>query len=227
MYRKGKEVSKGDIDKTYILLREKAVDYVSWITNVPLNINHRYSLPKELDEHLGRISPLNELELAYISFMVNFEEIFQREPIIQEVELILTKIGLNPIHLKTIFDGLPKLTEIEPQKTIPEITSFSGNITTSVTPKPKKRTPKIGASSAPIESIEIGVEQVKEKVNEYVNEKSSNVTKITSAYTIKAVKNKLQLAPSDKKWDEDIWAYAINATKSICLKQTPKTIFFS
>jgi hypothetical protein len=36
----------------------------------------------------------------------------------------------------------------------------------------------------------------------------------------------LYLAEKDKSWDEDIWSFAINLSKSICKRTTPKTIYF-
>ena len=68
--------AKKDINKTYILLEEKALDYILWLTNVPLDIKYRYNLPDELKPNLGRFSPLDDLELAYVAFMVYFEEIW-------------------------------------------------------------------------------------------------------------------------------------------------------
>ena len=35
-----------------------------------------------------------------------------------------------------------------------------------------------------------------------------------------------ELEKSDKTWDEDIWSTAIDLSKSICVKNTPKTIYF-
>lgn len=227
IFRKGKEVPKADIEKTYVLLKENAVDYVSWITNVPLDLKYRYSLPKKLDPHLGRISPLNDLELSYLSFMVYFEEIYERSPNLEEVELILTKLNLNPIQIKTTLKGLDKITKIEPQKTIPEITSFGTSTVTSTIGNSEIKTPESKIPSVTVESIEIGYSQIKEKVRDYVNEKSTKVSRITCANTIKAVKDKLKLVLGDKKWDEDIWAYAIEVTKGNCQKQTTKTIFFN
>jgi len=44
--------------------------------------------------------------------------------------------------------------------------------------------------------------------------------------TIKAIKKDLKLTEEDKSWDDDIWAYTISLSKSICKKITPKTIYF-
>ncbi|KKK78823.1 hypothetical protein LCGC14_2839700, partial [marine sediment metagenome] len=112
MYRKGIQVSKKDIKKTYILLEEKSVDYIIWISNVPLDIKYRYELPKEIYPNLGRFSPLDDLELAYISFMVYFKEIFGEDPSVEQAEFILNKIDLSPIEIRDKLLYLPKLTEI-------------------------------------------------------------------------------------------------------------------
>ena len=78
-----------DIKKTYVLLEENAVDYVSWITNVPLDIKYRYDISDELKPHLGRISAMNDRELAYIAFMVYFKDIFKLDPTVQQAEFVL------------------------------------------------------------------------------------------------------------------------------------------
>ncbi|MCK4687957.1 MAG: hypothetical protein KAT66_07490, partial [Candidatus Lokiarchaeota archaeon] len=74
--------------------------------------------------------------------------------------------------------------------------------------------------------IEIGLEQVKNSVQNYISEKSKTNKQITCANTIKAIKKLLKLAESEKTWDEDIWTTAIDLSKSICVRTTPKTIYF-
>jgi small GTP-binding protein len=83
---------------------------------------------------------------------------------------------------------------------------------------------KVEVKSAVI--VEIGLEQVKESVQRYLNQKSKTNKQITRATTIKAIKKSLKLAENDKSWDEDIWAFAINVSKSIRIRTTPKTIYF-
>jgi len=73
---------------------------------------------------------------------------------------------------------------------------------------------------------EIGLEQVKESIQKYLNLKSKTNKQITRARTIKAIKKDLKLTEEDKSWDDDIWAYTISLSKSICKKITPKTIYF-
>ncbi len=225
IYRKGSEISKGDIEKTYLLLKENALDYLTWITNVPLDIKHRYKLPKELYINLGRISPLNGLEVAYISFMSHFNDIFERDPTTEEVEFILNKIDLSPIKLKEKLEELPKLTEISDiKKPLVDITSFAQ--------KEKEMGAGIGENipqikpSAPLRSIEIASTQIKEDVQNFIGIKSKTNKQINSATTIKAIRKFFNLEEGDIKWDEDIWMYAINISKKICVRQTPKTIYF-
>ena len=74
--------------------------------------------------------------------------------------------------------------------------------------------------------VEIGLEQVKESLQRYLNQKSKTNKQITRATTIKAIKKSLNLAEKDKSWDEDIWSFAINLSKSIRIRTTPKTIYF-
>ncbi len=73
---------------------------------------------------------------------------------------------------------------------------------------------------------EIGLEQVKEIIQRYVNLKSKTNKQITRARTIKAIKKSLKLAEKDQSWDDDIWAFTISLSKSICKRITPKTIYF-
>jgi len=74
--------------------------------------------------------------------------------------------------------------------------------------------------------VEIGLEQVKENIQRYLNQKSQTNKQITRAATIKAIKKSLNIAAKDKSWDEDIWSFAINLSKSIRKRTTPKTIYF-
>ena len=73
---------------------------------------------------------------------------------------------------------------------------------------------------------EIGLEQVKESIQRYINQKSKTNKQITRARTIKAIKTSLKLADKDRSWDDDIWAFTISLSKSICKRITPKTIYF-
>ena len=227
IYRKGKEISKDDIEKTYLLLKEKALDFVTWITNVPLDIKYRYRLPEELYTNLGRISPLNDLELAYISFIVYFEDIYERKPSIDEVEFILNKINLSPIKLKSRLQDLPKLTEIvEKPEEVKDITSYGGIIEIEPETKPEPKIEIKVPPSIPVKSIEIGQEQIERAVKSYINEKSKTNKQVNSSNTINAIHKTLNLDIMDTKWDEDIWTLALDYSKKISVKQTPKTIYF-
>jgi hypothetical protein len=79
---------------------------------------------------------------------------------------------------------------------------------------------------APVSSVKIGSEEVKGSVLKYLLEKSRTNKKITKTYTIRGVKKLLNIGESDTNLDEDIWSLAINLTKDICVKTTPKTIVF-
>jgi len=83
---------------------------------------------------------------------------------------------------------------------------------------------KLGVRPAIID--EIGLEQVKEIIQSYINLKSKTNKQITRARTIKAIKKSLKLAEKAQSWDDDIWAFTISFSKSICKRTTPKTIFF-
>lgn len=234
IYRIGTEIAKKDIKKTYILLEEKVVDYVMWITNVPLDIRYRYDLPSELKANLGRFSPLDDLELAYIAFMVCFEEIFGITPTVEQAEFILNRIDLSPIMIKEKLLELPKLTDIPkiPKPPTIDITSFGSSSTGSSSSEPAEDVIHITPEKSqkkkkpPISSVEVGMEQILESINKYIEKKSREVTKITSAYTIKEVKHKVRLSANDITWDEDIWAHAIDIGKKAGYRTTTKTIFF-
>lgn len=226
IYRKGTEISKRDIEKTYLLLKEYALDYVTWITNVPLDIKHRYNLPEELNINLGRISPLNDLELAYVSFITQFNKIYERDPTTEEVEYILNKIDLSPIKLREKLITLPKLTEIPEKVTKPvDITSFTSKKKDQEEITTKEITREI-KSRVSVKSIELAPEQIKTIVKNFIEKKSKTNKQTNSSSTIKAVRQILNLEEGDTKWDEDIWMYAINISKNIGLRHTLKTIYF-
>ena len=73
---------------------------------------------------------------------------------------------------------------------------------------------------------EIGLEHLRESVQRYITQKSKTNKQITRARTIKAIKKTLILAEKDQSWDDDIWAFTISLSKSICTRITPKTIYF-
>ena len=199
-------INKDVIKKTYAILQDASTDYVSWITNVPMNLNISFDAPEGSRLTVGRINPLNEDELSYLSFLVFFEPILNRKPRIEEIEFILNKIDLSPIKLKE------KLKNLETIPKIPEpIQDLSESMLDEFTP---------------IQSIEIGPENIRSAVKEYIKEKSTTNKKINYASTIKAIKEALKLESNDKKWDDDIWNICFDVCKDICVKQTPKTIFF-
>ena len=74
--------------------------------------------------------------------------------------------------------------------------------------------------------VEIKLNQLKESVQEYLNQKSKTNKQIIRATSIKAVKKSLKIAVKIKSWDEDIWFFAIELSQSICIRITPKTIYF-
>jgi len=83
---------------------------------------------------------------------------------------------------------------------------------------------RVGVKPAIID--EIGLEQVKESIQKYIDQKFKKNKQITRARTIKAIKKTLKLAEKDQSWDDDIWAFTISLSKSICKRITPKTIYF-
>ena len=77
-----------------------------------------------------------------------------------------------------------------------------------------------------MKSIEIGQEQIERAVKSYINEKSKTNKQVNSSNTINAIHKTLNLDIMDTKWDEDIWTLALDYSKKISVKQTPKTIYF-
>ncbi|MFX1277657.1 MAG: hypothetical protein ACFFBP_09310 [Promethearchaeota archaeon] len=198
-----KVITKEDIKKTYQILQENSVDYVNWITNIPLNLNISFDLPAGSKITIGRIDPLSDEELAYLSFMVYFKKINGRKPRIEEIEFILNKLDLSPIKLKEKLNNLSLLKKTSLTSQDDDIPIFT-----------------------PIKSIEIGPEMIKIEVEKYLEEKLKNNKKISYSSTIKTIREALKLDNNDKRWDEDIWSITMDVTKDKCTKQTPKTIYF-
>jgi len=67
---------------------------------------------------------------------------------------------------------------------------------------------------------------VKESIQRYINQKSKTNKQITRARTIKAIKKSLKIVEKDQSGDDEIWAFTISLSKSICKRITPKTIYF-
>ncbi|MBN1801618.1 MAG: hypothetical protein JW891_08950 [Candidatus Lokiarchaeota archaeon] len=194
-----KLISKEDIKKTYQILQDDSVDYINWITNTPLNLNITFEAPQGSKITIGRIDPLSDEELAYMSFMVYFKKLTGRTCQMEEIEFILNKIDLSPIKLKEKMMNLKAL----PSKTRDDQLGFR-----------------------PIKSIEIGPELIRIEVEKFLKEKIDSNKKISYTSTIKSIRDALNLEPGDKRWNEDIWTITMDLTKDKCLKQTPKTIYF-
>ncbi len=194
-----KLISKDDIKKTYQILQDDSVDYINWITNTPLNLNITFEAPQGAKITIGRIDPLTDEELAYLSFMVYFKKLTGRTYQMEEIEFILNKIDLSPIKLKERMMNLKAL----PSKSQDECINFT-----------------------PIKSIEIGPELIKLEVEKFLQEKTDSNKKISYSSTIKSIREAINLEPGDKRWDEDIWTITMDLTKDKCTKQTPKTIYF-
>lgn len=198
-----KSINKEAIIQAHEFFKTNEIDYITWLTNDISNMDIDFTSPKNSNFHVLRKEALDETELAYLSFILFFEEIFKRPPKIEEIEFILNKINLSPIHLKTKLSELPAITRKTVKKEVDE-------------GKPLKH----------VESFEIGPEEIKKVLEEYLKEKSQNNKQIISSTTIKDIKMILQLNLDDDKWDEDIWAIAMDLSKEMSTKQTPKTIYF-
>ncbi|MFX1236643.1 MAG: hypothetical protein ACFE8P_02855, partial [Promethearchaeota archaeon] len=198
--KNSKLISKEDIKKTYQILQDDSVDYMNWITNIPLNSNITFEIPEGAKITLGRIDPLSEDELAYISFILYFTKLTGRSCQMEEIEFILNKIDLSPIKLKEKIMNL---------KVLPTRSKANEDI-----------------AFTPIKSIETGPELIKIEVKKFISDKIKSNKKISYSSTIKTIREALKLDPGDKRWDEDIWTIMMDLTKDKCVKQTPKTIYF-
>jgi len=85
---------------------------------------------------------------------------------------------------------------------------------------------ELGVSPAIIDK-HLVIKQVKKCIIRYINQKSKTNKQIIRARTIKAIKKTLKLAEKDQSWDDNIWAFTISLSKSICKRITPKTIYFN
>ncbi len=220
VYRVGNEVPSTDVKKTYVLLKENALDYITWITNVPLNLMERYSLPEHLKKHLGRYSPLNELELSYLAFIRYFDEIYQRKPSVDEAKFILGRLKITPLLIKEKVENLPKLTLKDipkPRLVIDKYLKPLERSSSEINQKPEKIS---------LLSVEIDSNRIKSAVKDYIAVKSKKITKITLFNTLKFIKKTLNLGESDNTWDNEIWLWAKKLSKPICIDQTLKTIVF-
>ncbi len=221
VYRVMNEVPKKDVKKTYILLKDKALDYVSWITNVPLNLEARYDLEEELKRHLGRYSPLNDLELSYLAFARYFKEIYQRKPHIDEAIFILERLKITPLMIKQRVETLAKLT-------IDEIPKPKIVIDKYLEPSEEVSNKNIQElEEIPLLSVEINSDQIKSVVKKYIDDKCKKITKITFINTLKFIKKSLKLEESDDTWNNEIWGWAKKLCKPVSNRQTLKTIFFN
>ena len=81
----------------------------------------------------------------------------------------------------------------------------------------------------PVDIVEIGIDQLKESVQEYLNQKYKTNKQIIRATTIKAIKKSLKIADTDHSRDDEIWSLAIDISHftSISKRITPKTNFFN
>ncbi len=196
-------ITKEDIKKVYHILQNNSVDYMNLITNIPLHLNISFDLPEGSKITIGRIDPLNDEELAYLSFMVYFKKINNRKPRIEEIEFILNKLDLSPIKLKEKLNNLAMLKQILTTNQESSLPVFT-----------------------PIKSFEIGPEIIKIEIEKFLEEKVKNNKKISYSSTIKTIREALKLDNNDKRWDEDIWSITMDITKDRSTKQTPKTIYF-
>ncbi len=123
VYRVGQEVPDSDVKKTHVMLRDHKVDYIWWVTNVPLS-KAKYALPEDLRPYLGRTAELDPTELAYLSFSCSFQDIYQRAATGAEAKELLAKIGFD---VEQIRDAV---TELAPLIAAPSASSLTGGITT-------------------------------------------------------------------------------------------------
>jgi len=106
-YRAGVVVPKTDVEKTNELITKNDVDYVIWISNVPLHKESIENLSHEYRSKISRINPQTLEEQAYLYWAYIFEEAMQRAPTIKEAKTLLVKLGIPEIfinHPKSIIE---------------------------------------------------------------------------------------------------------------------------
>jgi len=154
LYRKGSEVPPAEIDKTHVLLKGKNVDYIHWVTNKPLSITGK-ALPPDLEAHLGRIQPLDPIELSYAALVLYYEECFGASPSADVANEILKKMGLDIEEIASATRDLKPLVQV------PDLLRLGGGLDQFITPATKPSTTPApvstlaappGPSPAPIQS---------------------------------------------------------------------------
>ena len=108
-YRKGTVVPKVDVEKTIELLEKNDVEYVTWITNVPLHQQTIDTVTEEIKSRHLRISPLTEEEMAYLYWATIFEKALDKEMSLEEAFELLEKVGVPSFLVK----GPEELLRIE------------------------------------------------------------------------------------------------------------------
>ncbi|MHA1802916.1 MAG: hypothetical protein ACTSU4_00105 [Promethearchaeota archaeon] len=196
-------MTKNAILRAHEFLKTHEVDYLTWLTTVKSQLDIDFGTSKNSHVHVLRKSPLTDLELAYLSFILFFEDIQERAPNIEEIEFILNKLDLSPLKLKI------KLTEILPTEEDLNLEEM-----------------EVKQETRPVQAFEIGPEEIKTAVEKYLKEKATTYKKIISSTTIKEIKMRLNLDIHDTQWDEDIWNITMDLSKDMCKKQTPKSIYF-
>lgn len=184
----------------------------------------------QIKNAISTFSDLYSLSFIWLSQLANFStlpDIFERKPTIEEIEFILNKLDLSPIKLREKLKTLPKLTKItKVPGEILDLTSFGKIAGTQITESGKITESLQIKTSVPVKSVEIGREQIKSVVEKYIENKSKTNKQINSSNTIKAIHKILNLEEGDIKWDDEIWAFAINIGKRFCVRHTLKTIYF-
>ncbi len=98
-YRRGTIIDRGNVEKTVELLAKKDLDYVIWVTNVPLHSETIDNLPSEIKQKQISIAPKTNQQLAYLYWAYIFEQAFQRMPKPDEAYTLLERIGVPKIFV--------------------------------------------------------------------------------------------------------------------------------
>nr|WP_147664662.1 hypothetical protein [Candidatus Prometheoarchaeum syntrophicum]QEE17777.1 hypothetical protein DSAG12_03615 [Candidatus Prometheoarchaeum syntrophicum] len=225
IFRVSNEIPKKDIKKTHVLLQDKKVDYVWWITNKPLSIE-KYSLPENLKQHLGNTKALTRSELAYACYTVYFKDLHGYVPSLEEVETIFSKMGLNLEELYKVVDDIEPLSirstlEIPVKKPQEILDKWEKEIKSKETNKVPITTTKISNKI-----VEKTREELESILLEIINLKSNGTSmRITTFFKEIPQKYKIEIESEEDK--ERIRRYASEVAKKQGYRVTAASIMFN
>ena len=241
IYRVLVEVPKNEVEKTHSLLKTNDLDYVFWVTTVPLS-SVKHNLDNKHKARIGRTTQLTKEERSYLALAIYFEEIFKRPYDSEEALFLLEKIG---IPLKYVIEKLGKekdgIIEIEEKKeTQVEVTPDKNKIENWI--NGSQATTETKNSGTDISTDEVSgttedntnqttyskAQEINQVISTIITELSNSGKKFSNKETmIKQAKKKLKIKDELSKEEEEQFDAIINEIASKKgLKITPTRIYF-